>query len=77
MVFKFFKIGGYISGSGDAAANGEILISNTTLGNLYLIKITAFDNRIYSLIVGTNQGFDTNSSSRNIQFYSFGGGANQ
>jgi uncharacterized membrane protein len=42
--------------------NGEILISNTTLGNLYLIKIAAFDNRIYSLIVGTNQGFDTNSS---------------
>jgi endo-1,4-beta-xylanase len=69
--------GGYISGAAGATANGTALISNTALDNSQLVKITPLDNGIYSLIVGTNQGFDRNASNGNMQFYGYGAGANQ
>jgi endo-1,4-beta-xylanase len=69
--------GGYISGSAGATANGTALISNTVANNSQLVKITALDNGVYSLIVGANQGFDRNASNGKMQFYGYWGGANQ
>jgi endo-1,4-beta-xylanase len=68
---------GYMSGSAAATANGTGLISNTTLDNSQLVKISPLDNGLYSLVVGTAQAFDRNGTTGNMQFYTYGGGANQ
>jgi endo-1,4-beta-xylanase len=69
---------GYISGNGGATGNATALISNTATNNSQKFKITPLGNGTFSMIAdGTNQGMDRISTNGNMQFYNYGGGANQ
>jgi endo-1,4-beta-xylanase len=76
--FKNLANNGWITGTGTSTANGSALVTNTaevasqefTLGSLGL--------GVYSIKAkNTNQGFDRISTNGNMQFYNYGGGANQ